>query len=187
MKNLLVLGHPKPNSFQHSFFTETADSLKRSGDYIFLADLYSDEFNPVLPREEIERGSSTEELILKYQKELRNCDRLLLFYPDWWGMPPAILKGWLDRVLASGIAYSWQGEDFLDKKWIPLLTKKEIVIYISSDDSLDSNWLKRLWKDKIFSKCGAKVTINYIDKVRYKSFSEISEWIQNQKQKLLNN
>jgi len=40
------------------------------------------------------------------------ADGIVFVHPDWWGMPPAILKGWIDRVLRSGVTYQFlEGDD----------------------------------------------------------------------------
>ncbi len=48
-------------------------------------------------------------LVARYQAELVAADRLLVVHPNWWGKPPAVLAGWLDRVLAPGVAYKLEG------------------------------------------------------------------------------
>ncbi|MDC7222801.1 MAG: NAD(P)H-dependent oxidoreductase [Spirochaetales bacterium] len=185
MKNLLILAHPDRESFQAALFRETAEFLKARGEQVRQTDLYGDRFPPLLEQEEIRRGISTDRLVGEQQKALAQCDRLLLFYPDWWGLPPAILKGWLDRVLASETAFAWEGEDFLEKTWRPLLTGKKAEIFVTGDGTLDREWLSQLWKDRILGQCGMTVTLRILDRMRHRSFAERQGWMDEQKKALL--
>jgi NAD(P)H dehydrogenase (quinone) len=180
MNNFLVLAHPDEQSLQSSLFHEVEAFLRQKGEKVVCTDLYGSDFPPLLNQEEIIRGSSTEIAIVEQQRNLADCKRLFLFYPDWWGMPPAILKGWLDRILASETAFSWEGEDFLEKSWVSLLEGREAVVFISGDGALDREWLKQLWDKQIFGKCGMTVRLRVIDKLRQRNHGEIRRWIEDQ-------
>lgn len=184
MINLLILAHPDKNSFQFALCNEAQNFLEKSSHEIIFHNLYADSFNPILPLDEIQRGSSTDELILEYQNDLMRAERILLFYPDWWGQPPAILKGWIDRILAAEVAYRWEGEDFLDKTWIPLLEGKEVHLFVTADGPLDNQWLEGFWKERVFEPCGATVMLHSLDRLRERSYGEIKKWMDNKIQNL---
>ena len=148
------------------------------------ADLYGESFPPVLPSEEISRGGTADAQVLKHQNLLKKADRIMFFYPDWWGMPPAILKGWLDRVLSSETAYRWEGEDFLEKTWEPLLKGKKVLLFISADGPLDGDWLRKLWDERVFGLCGASLSLRILDRIRERPYGEIRSWIEGQKASL---
>ena len=46
-----------------------------------------------------------DELLAAHQREIREADGIIVIHPNWWGQPPAIMKGWVDRVLRVGVAY----------------------------------------------------------------------------------
>ena len=54
-------------------------------------------------------GGEIDALVARYQADVGRADRLVVVHPNWWGKPPAILAGWLDRVLAPGVAYKLDG------------------------------------------------------------------------------
>jgi len=60
--------------------------------------------------------------IQRHCAEIRQADGLVIVHPNWWGEPPAMLKGWVDRVLRAGVAYDFppgpQGARF-SKKDVP--------------------------------------------------------------------
>lgn len=186
MRNLLILAHPDEKSFQASLAEAIMLQLEKSGQEVCFLNLYEEGFPPLLPLEEIQRGSSSDSLVLQHQRDLKSSDRILLFYPDWWGLPPAILKGWLDRVLAPEVAYRWEGEDFLDKKWIPLLEGKKIGIYVTADSKVDPHWLNYLWNDRIFGPCGSSVQFHFLDRMREQDFSDRQKWIEEKTREILN-
>jgi len=51
------------------------------------------------------------ELIKRHCEEFGQADGIIIIHPNWWGQPPAILKGWIDRVIRTGIAYEFKEGD----------------------------------------------------------------------------
>ena len=43
--------------------------------------------------------------IRQHCDEIAEADGIVVVHPNWWGQPPAMLKGWIDRVLRVGVAY----------------------------------------------------------------------------------
>ena len=123
MKVLIVHAHPEPQSFNAALTNAAAAALRDKGHVVTVSDLYADRFDPVAGRHDFLQsadpgrfhyqseqahaattGSFAPDLA-REQTRLLSADLLVLQFPLWWGAPPAILKGWLDRVLAYGIAY----------------------------------------------------------------------------------
>ena len=119
-----VLGHPEPNSFNAHLVHSGVQALTASGWTTSVSDLYSMGFDPcergdffsdrVDPKRfdvqtEQRHASESGTLPVHVAAELErmdNADLLILQYPMWWHMPPAIMKGWFDRVWAYGAAYT---------------------------------------------------------------------------------
>ena len=110
----LLLAHPRPNSFNHALASAILDELDEAGHTVAFHDLYDEGFDPLLrPEECYTTGSTVEELLASsddvlvatHREEIADADGLVVVHPNWWGKPPAILAGWLDRVLVPGVAY----------------------------------------------------------------------------------
>ena len=74
----------------------------------WLIDLYADGFNPVYTKEELalfREGKALDPLVLQYQEALKDSKRLIFIFPIWWADMPAIVKGFLDKVLLRTFAY----------------------------------------------------------------------------------
>jgi NAD(P)H dehydrogenase (quinone) len=131
MKISVILAHPRKGSFNHAI-AETAVSGLRDAD---------------LPP-----------LVAVHCRETAAADGLVIVHPNWWGMPPAILKGWIDRVLRPGVAYR-----FLDSgEGVPigLLKAQSVIIFNTSntpalrEHAVFLDPLERIWRDCIVSFCG---------------------------------
>ena len=112
MKVLVVLAHPSQESFVSFLCSEVIAELSSGGHEIRHHDLWAENFNPVFtPYERLNHvGDVTEKLnelpeLRQHIEDLQWCDALVLVYPTWWSGQPAILKGWFDRVLMSGVAW----------------------------------------------------------------------------------
>ena len=108
MHILLVYSHPCEESYGAALRDRAVESLKQAGHSVDLLDLYAEGFNPVLDADE-RRGYHTpgenEKPIADHLARLRKAEGLIFVYPTWWYGLPAMLKGWLDRVLVPGVAF----------------------------------------------------------------------------------
>lgn len=110
MHVLVVFAHPVRSSFNGAVLDRVASELERLGHSTELADLYREAFSPLLTAADLEAvaaGTTTGEVRAELDRLLR-ADALVLVYPTWWYGPPAVLKGWLDRVLAEHVAVEIQ-------------------------------------------------------------------------------
>ena len=123
MKAHIVLAHPEPKSFNGHLAETAKDALEGRGWQVTLSDLYGQGFDPCEraghypARQDPERfnvqaeqRNASEEKSLPPEvveeiARLDAADLLILQYPMWWHLPPAMLKGWFDRVLAYGEVY----------------------------------------------------------------------------------
>ena len=101
-----VLAHPRADSFCAALFEAVVASAESAGAEVVRHNLYRDAFDPVLTADE---ALAPDPLVSRYQAELVSAERLVVVHPNWWGKPPAILAGWLDRVLAPDVAYKLDG------------------------------------------------------------------------------
>jgi NAD(P)H dehydrogenase (quinone) len=108
MRVLVVYCHPNDKSFASALHAAVIESLSGSGHIVTDLDLYAEDFNPVLTRQErIEYSDSPQyvKTVEKYADQLAAAEAIVAVYPTWWYGLPAMLKGYFDRVWAPGIAY----------------------------------------------------------------------------------
>jgi len=108
MRALVVFCHPDDSSFTAAVLGVVQDRLARARADVRLADLYAEAFDPVLPLAGLQSYTDASEncaLVMGYVDDVRWCDTLIFVYPTWWYGQPAILKGWLDRVLLPEVAF----------------------------------------------------------------------------------
>ncbi len=164
----IILAHPISASFNHAIAKSAARFLKELGHTVKFHDLYKENFNPILPAEEIPQDGKTDSVIDKYCNEISKCDGIIIVHPNWWGQPPAIMKGWIDRVLRPGIAYEFKEGDKGEGVPAGLLQAKAGIVFNTSNTSPEREEnifldpLETIWKNCIFYLCGIK---NYYRKM----------------------
>ncbi|HEY9067120.1 MAG TPA: NAD(P)H-dependent oxidoreductase [Burkholderiaceae bacterium] len=104
---LVVVANPGSASFAHAMASIATSTLNERGYEIAVHDLYDESFDPVQRAGERDNASSSDNLVEIHCSELARADLILVFHPNWWGQPPAILKGWIDRVFRLGTAYAY--------------------------------------------------------------------------------
>jgi len=162
MKASIILGHPTKGSFNHAIADTVREFFLERGDDIFFHDLYEENFDPCLPSEEVPKNGRLDPVIRKYCEEIAISDCIIVIHPDWWGQPPAILKGWIDRVIRPGVAYGFEEGNGGDGIPIGLLKAQFAVVFNTSNTSSEREQSvfgdppERLWRDCIFGLCGVK-------------------------------
>ena len=111
MNILIILSHPNNNSFNHAIADICKRRLTEIGHSVIFHDLYQERFNPVIENSEIPKNGQIDSTVKKHCEDLIISDGIIIIHPNWWGQPPAILKGWIDRVLRPGIAYEFEEGD----------------------------------------------------------------------------
>jgi NAD(P)H dehydrogenase (quinone) len=132
-KHAVIVSHPSPDSFNLSVARRYADVARSLGDEVVFRDLYRLNFDPVLKAGE-QPGSEEPTLAEDVKVELAalsGTDVFVLVYPIWFGGPPAILKGYVDRVLGAGITHS----EVHDRRPNALTGGKRLVSFTSSGNS----------------------------------------------------
>ena len=158
---LVVLAHPRPGSLNHAVAAAAAEALREAGLDVALRDLYAEGFDPVLPAAETWTAgldaaalldSTSDPVVRAHRDLLAAADVLVAVHPTWWGKPPAIMAGWLDRVLVPGVAYALDDAGGLPRS---LLHLDALLVVNTSDtpaereqerygDPLDAIWRRCL-------------------------------------------
>ena len=139
------------------------DSLRENGHSVLFHDLCAENFDPCLPKNEMSNNGFVPGTIQHYCKALQSADGIVIIHPNWWGQPPAILKGWIDRVFRPGIAYRFDEGD--SGEGIPIgLLKADAAVVINTSNTPDERErsafgdpLEALWKSCIFDLCGVHI------------------------------
>ena len=132
MDMLMVTAHPDPGSFCHAVSAAAKAGLERAGHHVTQLDLYAIGFEPAMGVDEhrayMSRVPCPDEVARQHGELLRSVTGLVFVYPTWWSGPPAVLRGWLERVFVPGVAF-----DFDDNgKLRPGLTHIRRIIGIST-------------------------------------------------------
>lgn len=140
MRVLLVHCHPRRDSFNAALCDTAATALESAGHVIERLDLYEEGFDPRLSAGErgayYDEGAGRPDLA-GHIAALRRAEALVLVYPTWWFGPPAMLKGWFDRVWLPGVAFALGGAKVLQ----PRLTNIRRIAVVTTYGS--PRWL--LW------------------------------------------
>jgi NAD(P)H dehydrogenase (quinone) len=160
VKVSVILAHPKKGSFNHAVANAVVNEIVANGHTVFFHDLYEEKFDPILPTAEIARDAFLPSDIQAHCREISQVDGIVIIHPNWWGQPPAILKGWIDRVFRPGVAYEFIEED--KGVGIPngLLKAKFALVFNTSntpterEKSVFGDPLEALWRKCIFELCG---------------------------------
>lgn len=114
MRTLVLFAHPLEESYGRAIFDATVAALVDAGHAVRAHDLWREGFDPVLSAEEKrqhfaapEVKTSHDALLASHVDDLRWCEAIVFVYPSWWSAPPAIVKGWFDRVLMQGVAWTF--------------------------------------------------------------------------------
>jgi NAD(P)H dehydrogenase (quinone) len=159
VKVLVILAHPQKGSFNHAIALTAVEQLRQNGHEVHFHDLYEEKFDPILPAAEIPRDAALPEEIAIHCKEISEAEGIVIVHPNWWGQPPAILKGWIDRVIRPGTAYEFLEGD--EGEGIPngLLRVQIAVVFNTSNTETQrekrvfGDPLETLWKNCIFDLC----------------------------------
>lgn len=155
MSILVIIGHQRPGSFNHAIAAAAIEELKSLGHEVVFHDLYAEKFDPILRQEEIHPDAELEPTVHRHCEEVLAAEGFVIVHPNWWGMPPAMLKGWIDRVFRQGTIYSFTAAGVTSK----LAGKRALVLTTSNtprDDELRlyGDPLENLWKNCIFGLLG---------------------------------
>jgi NAD(P)H dehydrogenase (quinone) len=113
MRVLLIYCHPNPESFTAAVRVAAERGLAAAGHDVRVADLYGENFDPVMRREEravYHTAGENERPVAAEIARIKWAEALVFVYPTWWYGQPAMLKGWLDRVWVPHVTFTMPTE-----------------------------------------------------------------------------
>ncbi|MCS0504006.1 NAD(P)H-dependent oxidoreductase [Ancylobacter mangrovi] len=142
MRALVVYCHPVGESFSAALRDAVLRGLKAGGHEADLIDLYGEDFQPALTRQErldYHQPGLNARTVADHLARVKAAEALVFVAPTWWYGPPAMLKGWLDRVL---VPYETFG---LPRPFRPLERRLTNIRLIAAVSTLGSPWFWWLW------------------------------------------
>lgn len=128
MRCLLILAHPRRDSLCGALFDACADGARQAGmecRELILSEMHFDlDVHAVSPEQQ-----PLEPDLQRAQQDIQWAEHLVLVYPTWWGTFPALLKGFLDRVLTPGFAFRHVTHD----RWDKLLSGRTVDLITTMD------------------------------------------------------
>ncbi|PZN59303.1 MAG: NAD(P)H dehydrogenase [Proteobacteria bacterium] len=112
MKVLVVYCHPVEDSFCAALRDAAVEAIRARGCEARVLDLYAENFDPVMRSDErraYNEKAPDDPALRPHIEGLRWAEALIFVYPTWWYGLPAMLKGWLDRVWAKDVAFTFEG------------------------------------------------------------------------------
>jgi putative NADPH-quinone reductase len=163
MRVLVILAHPSGRSFNAALAKTVVRTLKKNKHRVIFHDLYTEKFDPLLPAQEISEDAKLPGNIKKHCAELVKAEGLVIVHPNWWSQPPAILKGWIDRVLRIGLAYDFPpGPEGAAGLPIEMLGHIRVALVLNTsdtpktrEDKVLKDPLQKIWKNTL-TYCGVK-------------------------------
>ena len=180
----LILGHPTLGSFNHAICAAAIETLQSNGHTCHFHDLYRERFDPVMPSDEIPQDARLPPDIERHCQEIGDADGIIIVHPNWWSAPPAILRGWVDRVLRPGRAYNFVPDGQGGAKPIGLLKASVGLVFTTANtphdkevqlfgDPLQTHWLK-----VVFGLCGVARTERWdFSPIIISTADERREWL----------
>lgn len=163
-----LIAHPRPDSFCHAISERVRACIASAGHSVEHHDLYRENFDPCLNADEAYTVGDTledalsrskDKVVQEHRKQIQSADGLVIVHPNWWGKPPAILAGWLDRILVPGVAYRLQTADGRPEA---LLQVKTAVVFNTSDTEAErernelGDPLESIWGRCVLPYCGVE-------------------------------
>lgn len=129
MRTLIILGHPDKKSFSANLADAYEKGAKEKGGDVMRINLIDLKFDPIL-RNGYNRIQNLEPDLVEAQRLIKWANHLVFVFPVWWSAPPALLKGFIDRVFLPGFAFKYREHSSM---WDKLLTGKSSRLIITSD------------------------------------------------------
>ncbi len=183
MKVSIILCHPSPRSFNHAIAAIVSETLQARGATVTLHDLYAEQFDPVYTEAELPRDAVLPPVIEQHCREIGEADGIVVIHPNYWSRPPAMLCGWVDRVLRAGRAYRFVPDGKGGARPEGLLKAKAALVFTTANtsDEVDrvvyGDPLEMHWSKVVFGLCGVPCVRRSISSVIVSTAEQRGAWL----------
>lgn len=132
MRTLIILGHPDKNSFTSKLADAYENGAKEKGGDVMRLNLVELRFDPIL-RKGYKGPQTLEPDLVEAQRLLKWANHVVFVFPLWWSSPPALLKGFIERVFLPDFAFKWRENSANQDK---LLTGRSSRLIMASDTTI---------------------------------------------------
>lgn len=176
MRTLIILGHPDKKSLCSALADSYEKGAREKGGDVMRINLSDLSFNSNL-RNGYRLAQNLEPDLVEAQNQIKWANHIVIIFPVWWGSVPALLKGFLDRVLLPGFAFKYREHS---SNWDKLLSGKKARLIVTSDSP--SWWLYlhyfhpavNMMKKSVLEFCGVSpVTVMSFDSIKEASEKRI--------------
>ncbi|KIA98787.1 MULTISPECIES: NAD(P)H-dependent oxidoreductase [unclassified Flavobacterium] len=186
MNYLIIFNHPFKGSYCNALLDAVQEGLKTAQHSMDLIHLDNEQFNPVMTAEDLKSfrdKKPSDRQVIAYQQRLEKADYLVFIFPIWWELMPALMKGFIDKVIFPGLAYDYANDKNTRMK--PLLNNIKGVTVITTMNTpryiyrwIFGNAIQKAFMRGIFWKLGYKNRkwISY-NRVKMVSQSKRENWL----------
>ena len=133
MKVAIVFNHPYEGSYCNAILNSVTCGLKQANHEADIINLDKDGFNPVMTAQDLKAFRDKKPIdpkVIEYKNRLEKADHVIFIFPIWWELMPAMMKGFIDKVIFPGVAYDYINGSTTRMK--PLLTNIKSVTVITT-------------------------------------------------------
>jgi NAD(P)H dehydrogenase (quinone) len=133
MKVLIIFNHPYEGSYCNAVLNSVTQGLQRANHEVDIIHLDKDGFNPVMTAQDLKAFRDKYPIdpkVIEYKNRLEDADHIVFIFPIWWELMPALMKGFIDKVIFPGVAYDYTNAT--NTKMKPLWTKVKGVTMITT-------------------------------------------------------
>jgi len=174
----ILLGHSDPQSHCCNFADTYEAAAKAAGHEVQRLNIGDMKFDPILHHGYRERMDLEPDL-LKVRELMQWCEHFVLFYPNWWGTMPALLKGMWDRMFLPGFAFKMRPDGM---GWNRLLSGRTARVFITTGNSAFVDWFMfgnftNVIKSSILEFAGISTRTTIFSKAEKASDAQMAKWL----------
>ncbi len=146
----MVVAHPGEGSLTRALASAVVEGAAGVGAEVRVHDLYADGFDPRMPQSEVGTTVFGDALTARYASEVLAADAFAIVHPVWFFHAPAIVKGWVDRVMREGVAYDLAAGVATSRLRARALHVFNTANAAAGAEGVFGNQLERFWFDVVF-------------------------------------
>lgn len=138
-KTLIVTSHPYDGSFCHALMEAAKTGALKTGNDVDVIDLEADHFDPVMHSSDLIgflKHQAQDEQAIDYIRRVKEADHLILVFPIWWELMPAMMKGFIDKVVFPGETFAYTPNGMGMKSLLPKLQSTTIMTTMNTPKAL---------------------------------------------------